>query len=149
MNIKNLLMRLLMASTLLVLLFTTACGIERAIDGPAEEALAEQGDVIMTILQAGDFQGVRDVMSLEVQRALNLGTELVGEWVDLEDLIMQKAPRITEWEFDDARIFTKNGAIRGILEGKVEYVDGKSSEFLMELEQQNGTWKLRNFSLDQ
>jgi hypothetical protein len=148
MNIKFLLMRLLMVSMLLVLLLTTACGKEKAIEGPAEEALADQGDVIMTILQAGDFQAIRDVMSLEAQRALNLGTELVGEWVDLEGLIIQNAPRITEWDFNSAHIFTENGAIRGVLEGRVDYADGKSSELHMELEQQNGTWKLRNISMD-
>jgi hypothetical protein len=149
MNTHNLWIRLLVASTLLALLFTTACDKENAIKGPAEEALVEQGDVIMTILQAGDFQAVRDVMSPEAQRALNLGIELVGDWVDLENLIIQNAPRITEWDFDNARIFTKDGAIRGVLEGRVEYVDGKSSELRMELEQQNGTWKLCNFNLDQ
>jgi len=149
MNTKYLWMRLLLVSTLLALLFTTACSMQSNINGPAEEALAEQGDVIMTILQAGDFQAVHDVMSLEAQRALDISTALVGNWVDLESLIMQNAPRITEWDFDSARIFTNNGAIRGILEGRVDYVDGKSSKLRMELEQQNGTWKVRNFSLDQ
>jgi len=83
MNTKYLWMRLLMASTLLMLLFTTACSIQSDIKGPAEEALAEQGDVIMTILQAGDFQAVQDVLSLEAQQALNMATGLVGDWVDL------------------------------------------------------------------
>ena len=147
MNTKYMWMRLLLVSTLLALLFTNACSLQSDINGPAEEALAEQGDVIMTILQAGDFQAVRDVLSLEAQRALDISTSLVGSWVDLESLIMQNAPRITKWDFDNARIFTKHGAIRGILEGRAEYVDGKSSKLSMELEQQNGTWKLRNFSL--
>ena len=142
-------MKLLMASILLALLCTTACSEHTAINGPAEEALVEQGDVIMTILQAGDFQAVRGVMSREAQRALDISTALVGNWVDLESLIMQNAPRITGWDFDNARIFTNDGATKGVLEGTVDYVDGKPSELRMELEQQNGAWKLCNFSLDQ
>jgi hypothetical protein len=149
MNIDNLCKRLELVSTLLVLLFTTSCSIQSDIMGPAEEALVEQGDVIMTILQAGDFQAVRDVMSIEAQRALDISTALVGDWVDLESLIMQNAPRITEWDFNSAQIFTKDGAIRGILEGRVDYIDGKSSKVRMELEQQNSTWKLCNFSLEE
>lgn len=149
MNTNNLWKRLLMASTLLALLFTTACSIQSDINGPGEEALVEQGDVIMTILQAADFQAVRDVMSIEAQRVLDVSTALVGNWVDLESLIMQNAPRITEWDFNSARIFTKDGAVRGILEGRVEFVDGKSSTVHMELEQQNSTWKLCGFSFDE
>ncbi len=145
---NNLWKRLLMASTLLVLLISTACSKQSDIMGPAEEALVEQGDVIMTILQAGDFQAVQDVLSYEAQRALNIATGLVGDWVDLESLIMQYAPSITGWNFDSARIFTKDRAIRGILEGRVEFVDGKSGKVHMELEQQNGTWKLCNFNFD-
>jgi len=138
-----------MASTLLALLFTTACSIQSDIKGPAEEALAEQGDVIMTILQTGDFQAVQDVLSLQAQRVLNIATGLVGDWVDLESLIIQYAPTINDWDFDSVHIFTKDGAIRGVREGKVDYADGKHGKVCMELEMQNGSWKLRNFSLDQ
>ncbi|HEX9091948.1 MAG TPA: hypothetical protein VF831_10685 [Anaerolineales bacterium] len=149
MNTKNLWMRLLMASTLLALLFTTACSIQSDFKGPAEEALTKQGDVIMTILQSGDFQAVKDVFSLEAQRALNIATGLVGDWVDLESLIMQYAPTISDWDFDSVHIFTEGGAIRGVLEGKVNYAEGKHGKVHMELELQNGSWKLHNFSLDQ
>jgi len=62
---------------------------------------------------------------------------------------MQYAPTITDWDFDNVQILTEDGVIRGVLEGKVDYADGKHGKIHMELELQNGSWKLRNFSLDQ
>ena len=74
MNTNKIWMRSLMASVLLALLFTTACGMEiamvNAIEGPAEQALAEQGDAYMNCLKEGDFQAVYEMMSLESQRVL-------------------------------------------------------------------------------
>jgi hypothetical protein len=149
MNTNKLLMKLLMASTLLALLFTTACGLEIAIKGPSEQALVKQGDVIMTVLKTGDFQAVHEVLSLEADRALNIAIGIVGNVVDLESEIMQNAPAIDTWKFDRAYLFTKNGSIRGILEGRVDYVGGRSGKVRLELEMQDGTWKLRSFSLEQ
>ena len=150
MNTNKLWTKLLMAGTLLALLFTAACGIENAIKGSAEEALAEQGDVVMTVLKDGDLQALRDLLSREAQQMLDNATYRVRvSGVDLETLIEQNAPKIATWTFDRARIFTKDGAIRGKLDGKVEYADGKSGTVRMELEQQDGTWKLHSFSLEQ
>jgi len=138
-----------MAGTLLALLFTAACGTENAIEGPTDQALAEQGNAIMTRLKDEDFQAVYDMLSLEAQQALDKAKMMVGSTVDLESLIMQNASAIATWKFDRARIFTKNGAIRGNLDGSVAYADGKSGKVSLELEQQDGTWKLRSFSLEQ
>ena len=149
MNTKIFLMKLLMASTLLALLFTTACGVENAIKGPAEEALVEQGDAIMNVLQAGDLQAVRGVLSRKTLQMLDTATYLVSGVVDLERLIEQNAPAIATWKFDQARIFTKHGAIRGNLEGRVDYVDGTSGKVNIELEQQDGTWKLCGWTFNQ
>lgn len=149
MNINTLWMRLLMASTLLVLLFTAACGTEGAIKGAAEEALVEQGDVVMNVLKAGDLQAVRNVLSRETQQMLDKATYLVSGVIDLESLIKQNAPQIATWKFNQARIITKDGAIRGKLDGRVDYVGGKSGDVHLELEQQDGTWKLCGWSLEQ
>jgi hypothetical protein len=149
MNTNKIWMKLLMAGTLLALLFATACGVDNDIKGPAEEALAEQGDVIMTVLKGRDLQAVRDVLSRETQQMLDKAIYVVGGVVGLESLIEQNAPAIATWKFDRARIFTKDGAIRGKLDGRVEYLDGKFGDVHMELEQQDGAWKLCGWTLEQ
>jgi hypothetical protein len=149
MNTNKLWTKLLMAGTLLALLLTASCGMENAIKGPAEEDLAEQGDVVMTVLKDGDLQAVRDLLSREAQQMLDKATHMAGRVVDVESIIEQNKPEIATWTFDRARIFTKDGAIRGKLDGKVEYADGKSGTVRMELEQQDGTWKLCGWTLEQ
>ena len=149
MNTNKFLMKLLMASMLLALLFTTACGVENAIKGPAEEALVERGDAIMAVLQTGDLQAVREVLSRKTLQMLDTATYLASGVVDLERLIEQIDTKIATWKFDRARIFTKHGAIRGNLEGRVDYVDGTSGKVNIELEQQDGTWKLCGWTFNQ
>lgn len=149
MSTNTLWKKLLIACTLLALLFTTACGTENAINDPAGKALAEQGNVIMTRLKDEDFQAVHDMLSLEAQQALDEAIIMVGSVVDLESEIMQGASSIAVWKFDKARVFTKNGDIRGNLDGRVDYLYGKSGKVHLELEQQDGTWKLRSISLEQ
>jgi len=141
--------KLLMAVALLALLFTAACDKQNAIKGPAEQALVEQGDEIMTVLKDGDLHAVRDVLSREAQQLLDKGFRIARGVVDVERLIKQNTPKIASWKFEQARIFTKDGAIRGKLDGKVDYADGKSGKVHMELEQQDGTWKLCGWSLEQ
>ena len=51
MNTHMLWKNFLMASTLLALLFTTGCGMDKDIEGPAEQALVEQGNAFMTCLK--------------------------------------------------------------------------------------------------
>jgi hypothetical protein len=147
MNTNKLWMKLLMASAMLSLLLTAACDWKNAINSPDGEDLMEQGDVIMTVLKAGDLQVVRDLLSRDVQEMYDNATYLASGVLDLESLIEQNAPEIATWKFDRARIFTKDGAIRGKLDGRVEYADGKSGKVSMELEQQDGTWKLCGWTL--
>ena len=148
MNTKKIWTRLLMASALLALLLTTACSKEKAFKDPAEQALAEQGSTILSVLQGGDSQAVHRVMSFEGQAALDMANRLAGGWVDVEDVIMQAAAELAGWKFEDARIFVKGGSIRGTLDGTVKYINGKSGKVHMELEREAGTWKLRNINLE-
>ena len=46
-------------------------------------------------------------------------------------------------------MITKDGSIRGILDGRVEYVDGTSGKVHLEFDQEVGTWKVRNSSMEQ
>jgi len=147
MNTNKIWTKFLMAGILLGLLFTTACGWEINIKSPEEQALAEHGDAIMTVLQAGDLQAIDEVLSLEAQQMLDKAMNLAGGVVNVEKLVEENAPEIATWEFDRARIFTKDGALRGKLDGRVEFVDGKSCEMHLELEQQDGTWKLCGWTL--
>jgi hypothetical protein len=143
MNTNKIWMRLLMASTLLALLFTTACGMEKAIKGPAEQALAEQGDALMTCLKAGDFQAVYEMMSSDAQRDLDMAIGLAGSLVDVESIVKDVGSQIVKWTFEKASIV---GASRGTLIGKVVYLDGKSGKVRLELEKQDGTWKVESFN---
>jgi hypothetical protein len=147
MNTNKIWMRLLMAGTLLALLFTTACGMENvmvnAIEGPAEQALAEQGDAYMTRLKDGDFQVIYEMMDSDAQRDLDKSISMAGRFVDVKSIIESVGSEITAWKFDGARIFTKNGVIRGTLKGRVEYVDGTSGKVTLGFEVQDGAWKVR------
>lgn len=141
-------MRLLVACTLLMLLFMAACDKESAIRNPAaEQTLVEQGDAFMTCLRNGDFQAVYDMMSREVQQELDTAKIIASSVISLDSVLNQIGSEIAGWEFDKARVFTKNGVVRGTLDGRVEYVDGKSGKVHLELEQQDGIWKVRNSSL--
>ena len=143
-------MRLLMACTLLMLLFTAACSKESAVKNPAaEQALAEQGDAFMTSLKDGDFQAAYDMMSLEAQKALDMAKKMAGNVISLDSVLNQIGLEIAGWEFDKARVFTKNGVVRGTLDGRVEYADGKSGKVHLELEQQDGIWRVRSSNLTQ
>jgi len=148
MNTNKIWMRLLMAGTLLALLFTTACGMEdvmvNAIEGPAEQALAEQGDAYMNFLKAGDFQAVYEMMSLESQQVLDKPLRIARSVVDLDSIIKSAGSVMAAWKFDGARIFTKNGVIRGTLKGRVEYVDGTSGKVTLGFEVQDDAWKVRS-----
>jgi len=148
MNTNKLWMRLLMAGTLLALLFTAACSADNDIKGPEEQALAEQGDVVMTVLKDGDLQAIYEELSRETQQLLNGAIDLASGVVDVERLIEQNAPKIATWEFDRARIYSKDGATRGKLDGKAEYVDGTTGHVHLELAQQGGDWKLSGWTLE-
>ena len=149
MNTNKLWMKFLMACTLLALLFTAGCGMEHDINGPAEQALVEQGDAFMTNMKDGDFQATYDMMSAGAQRVLDTPLRVARSVVDLDSIIKSVGSTIATWTFDDARAFTKGGVARGILEGRVEYVDGTSGKVRLEFEQQDGAWKLHSSSVEQ
>ena len=148
MNTNKIWTRLLMASALLALLLTTACSQEKTIKDPAEQALSEQGSIILSVLHGGDSQAVHGIMSIEAQAAMDKANRLAGGWVDVEEVIMQAAASLAGWKFEDARIFVKGGSIRGTLDGTVKYINGKPGKVHMELEQEAGAWKLRNINLE-
>lgn len=140
--------RLLLAGALMALLMTTGCGMEVTIQGPEEQALAEQGNKIMAGFQDGNFQAVYDMMSRDAQQAVDVSLRLVGNTVDLKSLIMDSGNFISGWNMERADLFIKGGKMRGTLEGKVDYIYGKSGKVHMELEMQDGTWKLNSINLE-
>ena len=144
MNTKKLWMKFLMAGALLALLFTTGCGMEKAIEGPVDQALAEQGDAYMTSLKDGDFKATYEMMSSEAQRVLDYSIGITRGVVDLDSIIKDVGSQIVSWEFERGRIFTQNGVTRGALEGRVETVSGISGKVRLEFEQQGDAWKVRS-----
>jgi hypothetical protein len=144
MNTKKLWMKFLMAGALLALLFTTGCGMGKAIEGPVDQALREQGDAYMTSLKQGDFQAIYEMMSSDSQRALDTPLRIARGVVDLDSIIEDVGSQIVSWEFERGRIFTQNGVTRGALEGRVETVSGMSGTVRLEFEQQDHTWKVRS-----
>ena len=121
MNTKKLWTKFLMAGTLLALLFTTGCGMEKAIEGPVDQALREQGDAYMTSLKDGDFEATYEMMSSDAPQVLDYSIGITRGVVDLDSIIKDVGSKIVSWEFESGRIFTQNGVPRGALEGRVEY----------------------------
>ena len=146
MNTKKLWMKFLMAGALVALLFTTGCGMEKAIEGPVDQALAEQGDAYMTSLKDGDFKATYEMMSSDAQRDLDYSIDITRGVVDLDSIIKDVGSQIVSWEFERGRIFTQNGVPMGTLEGRVETVSGISGKVRLEFEQQGGEWKVRSSS---
>ena len=144
MNTKKLWMKFLMAGTLLALLFTTGCGMEKAIEGPVDQTLREQGDAYMTRLKDGDFEATYEMMSSEAQRVLDYSIGITRGVVDLDSIIKDVGSQIVSWEFERGRIFTQNGVPMGTLEGRVETVSGISGKVRLEFEQQDHAWKVRS-----
>jgi hypothetical protein len=144
MKTKKLWMKFLMAGTLLALLFTTGCGMGKAIEGPVDQALAEQGDAYMTRIKDGDFQAIYEMMSSDAQRALDTPLRIASSVVDLDSIIKDVGSQIVSWEFERGLIFTQNGVPMGTLEGRVETVSGISGKVRLEFEQQDHAWKVRS-----
>jgi hypothetical protein len=134
----------LMAGAILALLFTSGCGMEKAIEGPVDQALVEQGDAYMILLKDGDFQAIYEMMSSDSQQALDTPLRIARGVVDLDSIIKDVGSQIVTWEFENGRIFTKNGVPRGALDFRVKYVDGTSGKVRLEFEQQGGAWKVRS-----
>ena len=148
MNTNKLWMRFLMAGLLLALLLTTACAKENVIQSSTGQALVEQGNAYMTCLKDGNIQGALDRMSSKARITLGSAVQLAGSWVDLESKIKNEIA-LDKWTFESAYVITVDGSLRGILDGKVAHVDGKSGKIHLEFDQENGAWMVRNSSMEE
>lgn len=143
MNTNKLWKRLLMASTLLALLFTAACAGKNEIQSAEGQALVEQGNAYMTCLKAYDLGCAYALMSPFAQRLEDMAASLAEGVVDLETVLKTYGPRISEWTFDRAEFSTRDGKTIGSLEGKVLYADGERGTVSLDFEKSDGTWKVR------
>jgi opacity protein-like surface antigen len=143
MYINKLLKKLLMAATLLALLFSAACASKNEIQSTDGQALIKQGNAYMTCLKEGDWECAYELMSPFAQHELDDAESIAGGVVNLDTVIKKYAPKISEWAFDRAQFSTRDGTTIGYLEGKVEYVDGKRGNVSLEFEQDGETWKVR------
>ena len=117
MNTKKLLKILLMAATLLVLLFSTACASKNEIQSTDGQDLIKQGDAYMNCLKEGDWECAYELMSPFSQHELDDVVRMAGGVVKLENVIKTYAPKISEWAFDRAQFSTRGGITIGLLEG--------------------------------
>ena len=147
MNTNKLLKILLMAATLLVLLFSTACASKNEIQSTDGQDLIKQGDAYMTCLKEGDWECAYELMSPFSQHELDDVVRMAGGVVKLENVIKTYAPKISEWAFDRAQFSTRDGITIGLLEGQVEYADGDHGKMSLEFEQDGETWKVRSTNL--
>ena len=140
---NKLLMKLLMAATLLALLLATACAGKNEIQSTDGQALVEQGNAYMTCLKDSDWECAYALMSPFAQRLEDMAASLAEDVVDLDAVLKTYGPKVSEWTFDRAQFSTRDGKTIGSLEGKVEYADGKSGKVSLEFEKDGETWKVR------
>lgn len=148
MKTNNLCSKFLLASLLLALVFTNACGVRFEINEPTGQALLDQGNALMNNLKDKDFHASYDMMSTESRRAFDIANVLVAGIVDLKEEIMQSVYGINEWKFDSTQIYTEHGKKLAVLEGWIRNLDGKKSILHLEFELQDGIWKVRNFNMN-
>ena len=144
MNTNKFLIKLLMASMLLALLFTTACAGKNDIQSTDGQALVTQGNAYMTCLKDSDYWCAYALMSPFAQRLEDIAVSLAEGVVDMDTVLETYGPRISEWTFDRARFSTRDGKTIGSLEGKVQYADGKRGKLSLDFERSDGTWKVRS-----
>ena len=147
MYINKLLKKLLMAATLLALLFSAACASKNEIQSTDGQALVEQGEAYMTCMKESDFNCAYALLSPSEQKQIDQAVKEASEVVDLERLIESlfktSELAIAGWTFDRAQFSTRDGKTIGSLEGKVQFVDGKRGKISLEFENSDGTWKLQ------
>ncbi len=143
MNTNKLWKRLLMASTLLALLFTAACAGKNEIQSTDGQALVEQGNAYMTCLKAYDLGCAYALMSPFAQGEMDEAERVTKGIVDLESVLRAYGPKVSEWTFDRAEFSTRDGKTIGSLEGKVQCADGKRGTVSLDFERSDGTWKVR------
>ena len=147
MNTNKFLKKLLMAATMLALLFSAACTSKNEIQSTDGQALIEQGNAYMTCLKEGDFDCAYELMSPESQHELDEAQRMVRGVVNLDTVIKTYVPKISEWAFDRAKFSTRGGITIGVLEGQVEYVDGDHGHLSLEFEQDGETWNVNSTNL--
>ena len=147
MNTDKSLKKLLMAATLLALLFCTACASKNEIQSTDGQALIEKGDAYMTCIKEGDLKCARELMSPFTQHLLDNAENIARGVVNLDTVIKTYAPKISEWAFDQAQFSTRGGTTIGLLEGRVEYMDGTHGKVSLEFEKDGETWKVRSSSM--
>ena len=143
MNTNKFLMKLLMASMLLALLFSTACAGKNEIQSTDGQALVKQGNAYMTCLKDSDYGCAYALMSPYAQRLEDMAASFAEGVVDLDTVLKTYTPRISDWTFDRVRFSTRDGKTIGSLEGKVQYADGKRGKVSLDFERSEGTWKVR------
>jgi len=88
-------------------------------------------------------------MSPFTQYEFDDAQRMAGGVVNLDRVIKTYAPKISEWAFDRAQFSTRGGITIGLLEGQVEYVDGKRGKVSLEFEKDGETWKVRSSGLEE
>jgi hypothetical protein len=143
MNTNKLLQKLLMAVTLLALLFSTACTGKNEIQSTDGQALVEQGNAYMTCLKDNDWRCAYALMSPFAQRLEDMAADLAEGVIDMDTVLKTYGPRISEWTFDRAQFVIRGGRTIGLLRGQVKYADGKRGKVSLDFEISDGTWKVR------
>jgi zinc transporter ZupT len=148
MNTNKLVMKLLMAATLLVLLFSTACAFKNEIQSSDGQALIQQGNAYMTCLKEVDLECAYELMSSFAQHLLDDTESFTAGILNLDSVVKMYAPKISAWAFDRAQFSTRDGIAIGSLEGQVDYIDGKRGKMNLEFEKDGETWKVRSTNLE-
>jgi len=147
MYINKLLKKLLMAATLLALLFSAACASKNEIQSTDGQDLIQQGNAYMICLKKLDWECAYELMSPISQQMLDDAERMAGGVVNLDSVIKTYAPKISKWTFDRAQFSTRDGTTIGLLKGQVEYADGDHGKMSLEFEQDGETWKVRSTNL--
>ena len=103
----------------------------------------------MVCLKGLDLACAYELMSPGAQRLLDNAQRIASGYVDLERAVKTYGPKISEWSFDRARFFTRDGTAIGSLEGEVQYLDGTQGKVSLEFENDGETWKVRSSSMEQ
>ena len=148
MNTNKLWMKLLMASTLLALLFTAACATKNEIQSTDGQALIEQGNAYMACMKDSDLGCAYELMSPFAQQQLDKAKGMAQGVVNLESAFKTYGPKVSAWTFDRAQFSTREGTTIGSLEGEVEYMDGERGKVSLEFEKDGGTWKARSSGME-
>jgi hypothetical protein len=142
MDTKKLWTKLLTAAALLALLLVTACAARNEIQSTEGQALVEQGDAYMACMKDGDLKCAYELLSPSAQQQVDQAKGMAAGVVNVETMFKTYAPKLSTWNFDQARFSTQNGTAAASLQGKVEYLDGTTGTVQLEFEKDGETWKV-------